>query len=689
MTEAVVDFEDQQETQQSSRRGYLHLIVLVVLSVVAMFSVLWVVADQNADDKQYLSTFQELRVLSLKMVKFAAEASTAKVEGFSLLKSAREEFQQNVTSLRQGNAESGLPPLPSETETELQALEGRWDDFSKNAETILMAEGTIRILKEFARAINDVMPGLVKVSDDIAASIVKTGADAQTVNLATRQLLLSQRIEASINKLLQGGEVAAQATDQFGRDASTFSRVLEGMLKGDRELRLRRVSNANVRAKLSEASNLFRTAKELVAKILERSPELFRAQDAANKIFVVSDGLSSDIELLSERYQFIIEERETSYGLGFIFGVIALAALVLLGLQLKWDGDRRLRETELDKMGTDEKNQRNQEAILRLLDEIGGLAEGDLTISATVTDDFTGAIADAFNYAIEAIRRLVGTINETTVQVSSAAEETQATALHLAEASNQQAHDITAAGAAINEMAASVQQVSANANTASEVAKQSVDIAKKGAGTVRSTIQGMDAIRENIQETSKRIKRLGESSQEIGDIVELINDIADQTNILALNASIQAAMAGEAGRGFAVVADEVQRLAERSGNATKQIEALVRTIQTDTNEAVISMEQSTSGVVTGTRLAQDAGKALEEIERVSIHLANLIENISQAARQQSSAASNVSKTMATIQEITNQTSAGTSETAASIGNLAELANELRKSVAGFRLPAVG
>ncbi len=677
------------DTKQPSRRGYLHLILIILGSVIFMFVVLWHVANENDKDKKYLSLLQELRVLSLRMVKYATEASDAKVEAFALLKGAREEFDQNVTSLRRGDAEAEMPSLPPATEQELSALEGRWGDFSRNAEVILAAEGTIRILKEFARAINDVMPSLVKVSEDIARSLLRRGADPQLVFMASRQLLLSQRVEASVNKLLQGGEIAAQATDQFGRDASTFSRVLEGMLQGDRALRLRRVSDPGIRAELKKASNLFRTAKELVAKILERSPDLFKAQDSAAKIFILSDGLVADIELLFERYQFVIEGRETSYGLGSIFGVIALSALILLGLQLKWDGDKRLRESELAKRNTEADNQRNQEAILRLLDEIGGLAEGDLTVAATVTDDFTGAIADAFNYAIEAMTRLVATINETTVQVSSAAEETQATARHLAEATNQQAQDITAAGTAINEMAASVQQVSANATTASEVARQSVDIAKKGANTVQSTIQGMDAIRENIQETSKRIKRLGESSQEIGDIVELINDIADQTNILALNASIQAAMAGEAGRGFAVVADEVQRLAERSGGATKQIEALVRTIQTDTNEAVISMEQSTSGVVTGTRLAQDAGRALEEIEGVSIHLADLIENISQASRQQSAAASNVSNTMNTIQEITAQTSRGTAETAASIGNLAELANELRRSVAGFRLPDAG
>ncbi|MBD3668133.1 MAG: chemotaxis protein, partial [Kangiella sp.] len=295
------------------------------------------------------------------------------------------------------------------------------------------------------------------------------------------------------------------------------------------------------------------------------------------------------------------------------------------------------------------------------------------------------AIADSFNLTIDQLRGVVGAINEAVDQVSKSAEETQQTSTALAEASRQQAQEITGASAAINEMAVSIEQVSANASESSQVAEKSVEIAKKGGEVVRNTIRGMDTIREQIQETSKRIKRLGESSQEIGNIVSLINDIADQTNILALNAAIQASAAGEAGRGFAVVADEVQRLAERSSNATKQIEALVKTIQTDTNEAVISMEDTTSEVVRGARLAQDAGVALEEIETVSTNLADLIQSISNAARQQAASAGHVSNTMTVIQEITTQTSEGTQETARSIGKLTELSEDLRRSVSGFKL----
>ena len=334
-----------------------------------------------------------------------------------------------------------------------------------------------------------------------------------------------------------------------------------------------------------------------------------------------------------------------------------------------------------------EQNDRNQQAILRLLDEMGSLADGDLTVEATVTEDITGTIADSFNYAIEELRKLVATVNETAIMVDSAAKQTESTASHMAKAADNQSREINAATESIVSMAASIEEVSGNAERSSDVARHSVEVAHKGGEAVRRTIDGMNAIRETIQDTSKRIKRLGESSQEIGNIIELINDIAEQTNILALNASIQASMAGEAGRGFAVVADEVQRLAERSTNATKQIEVLVRTIQADTNEAVVSMERSTTDVVGGALLAENAGAALDEIEQVSNQIASLVQNISGSARQQAGAAADVTRRTTRLREISEQAGRATTATAAAVSKLSELASQLRQTVAGFTLPS--
>ena len=353
-------------------------------------------------------------------------------------------------------------------------------------------------------------------------------------------------------------------------------------------------------------------------------------------------------------------------------------------------GELSVRESILTREQLEEQasqNERNQAAILQLLDELADLAEGDLTVHASVTENFTGAIADSINFAIDQLRGLVSNINGLSHQVAKAVDGTQDTASKLALASESHAKEIGASSKAINEMAVSIDQVSSNAAESAAVAERAVEIANNGAEVVQDTIIGMDTIRGQIQETSKRIKRLGESSQEIGDIVSLINDIADQTNILSLNAAIQASMAGDAGRGFAVVADEVQRLAERSSAATKQIAALVKTIQTDTNEAVISMEQTTSEVVGGAKRAQDAGVALEEIEGVSTSLAELIQNISNAARQQAVSAGHVSNTMNVIQEITGQTANSSEITAKNISELASMATQMRNSVEGFKLPA--
>ncbi len=366
----------------------------------------------------------------------------------------------------------------------------------------------------------------------------------------------------------------------------------------------------------------------------------------------------------------------------------ALIIAVLLGLLIRqrFIVRQRLLRSEKQIQESMAQNQRNQEAILRLLDEMGDLAEGDLTVQLSVTEDITGTIADSINYAIEALRDLVSTINNTSVRIAEAAQETRQVTERLAKAGENQAWQIDASSKTVNQMAQAMDDVSHKMASSAEVAEKSVGIANEGGQRGRRTIQGMDAIREHIQETSKRIKRLGESSQEIGDIVALINDIADQTNILALNAAIQDSAAGEAGRGFAVVADEVQRLAERSSNATRRIEALVKTIQADTNEAIISMDKSTSEVVDGAGLAEKAGEALEEIESVSARLAQLISSISRAANQVTEMTSRVSTTMSSINALTAENSEGTVSTASYVAKLDQLAQELRQSVSGFRLP---
>lgn len=661
---------------QGSNPTLMTMIAIVAIAVAALLYVIFTVNKDAGRDKTYIGYTSDLRVLSQEIAKNSSEAADGKAEAFGQLRTSRDRFETLFNHLVNGNPDVDLPALETEDIGTLQEL---WGNVRDNADQILNSEEVVLQLHQVAITLNDTIPQLQVEYDDVVQILLESDASASQVSVAQRQSLLAERIVRSVNKVLAGGEDAVTAADRFGRDVNLFGRVLDGMVEGNAVMGIEKVEDEDAVFGLEAIADLFEFVNGNVDTILETSPELFRVREAANTIFEKSQGLLDETSKLNERLQTRADTRFVSDELGYALLLVVILAIIGIAMIIKKETDRRFEKEAAQ-------NEQNQNAILRLLDELADLADGDLTTEATVTEDFTGAIADSINFAIDQMRQLVTAINETAVKVAGAAQETQATAIHLADASEHQAQEIAGASAAINEMAVSIDQVSSNAAESAAVAERSVAIAKKGAEIVQSTIRGMDNIREQIQETSKRIKRLGESSQEIGDIVSLINDIADQTNILSLNAAIQAAMAGDAGRGFAVVADEVQRLAERSSAATKQIEALVKTIQSDTNEAVISMEQTTAEVVRGARFAQDAGVALEEIENVSKSLADLIQNISNAARQQSSSAGHISNTMNVIQEITSQTSAGTTATAKSIGKLAELANQLRNSVAGFKLP---
>ncbi len=636
---------------------------------------------------------EDLRVLSQQLAKNSSEAAQGNAQAFTELKTAVDTFdnkQKGLSTELGNNFFTKIDATPRAiVDNEFAALRLTWADVKGDAEIILGSVETVTGLYDIQAELTATIPQIQFLYTSVNDILLDSGAAAEQVFYSGRQMLFAERINRSFQRVLQGGEDAAAAAENFGQDVETFAGVLDGMLNGDVMLGISRVTDRDAISALEEVVVLFQQVKDNVEYVIRSTEPLFKVQQASARIFDRSNRLQAQSEALADAYRRQSENLDVMsghYWYSIAGGSMVLIFLFLLGLQIRAADKRRESQVVVQASREREQNERNQQAIIRLLDEMEGLADGDLTANATVTEDFTGAIADAMNYTIDQLRSLVSTINESVSRLSGATEETQGISNELAQASKNQAQEITGASAAINEMAVSIEQVSANAAESTLVAEKSVDIAKKGGEVVRNTIRGMDTIREQIQETSKRIKRLGESSQEIGDIVSLINDISDQTNILALNAAIQASMAGEAGRGFAVVADEVQRLAERSGNATKQIEALVKTIQTDTNEAVISMEASTAEVVRGARLAQDAGVALEEIERVSSNLAELIQNISNAARQQAASAGHVSNTMNVIQEITNQTLQGTLNTASSIGKLAELADELNGSVAGFKLP---
>lgn len=618
-----------------------------------------------------------IQVNSQRLAVQGREAVGGNAASFAAFRATKNQIESDAKLLTERFG--GTAGVSGPIDTVLQT----WAPLGKSADQLLASEKAVTDLAGNADRFNQRVPQLQAQLDEVVRAMSSSGSPASQVYLAVRQNVLVGNLARRLTEVRAGGPTAQIAGDALNRDLGVFDSVFTGLRQGGSG-EVQRVTAPAAVAALNQANTLWVEMKKDLDAILGSSQNLFRAQAAASSITTGSDKLLSDSQGLFRALTAFGSLRDTSIlggvWVSIVSGVIVLLALA--GLLFSLNRAQRVRY-----QSTKELNDRNQEAIMRLLDEMGSLAEGDLTVKATVTEDMTGAIADSINFAVEQLRSLVQTITDTSVQVASSAQETQATAMHLAEAAEHQAQEISSASDRISEIAASINQVSKNSAESADVAQRSVQIATKGAGVVRETIAGMDSIRDQIQETSKRIKRLGESSQEIGSIVELINDISEQTNILALNAAIQAASAGEAGRGFAVVADEVQRLAERASNATKRIETLVQTIQSDTNEAVSSMEQTTAEVVSGARLAEDAGTALGEIERVSNDLSSLIQGISSAAQQQSSAASNITATMNTIQSITAQTSQGANQTAESIGNLAQLAADLRRSVADFKLPA--
>ncbi|WP_256644225.1 methyl-accepting chemotaxis protein [Stenotrophomonas sp. 9(2022)] len=624
----------------------------------------------------------DLQVLSQQLANQGRDAVGGNAQAFTAFKATRNAIEQNVSTLqgRYGN-EPGVSKA-------ITTLSDTWSPLGKQAGQLVASEPAVLALAGNANNFTGAVPGLQAQLNELVRAMSASGAPASQVYSALQQVVVAGSMARRVTEMRAGGAAAAASGDALARDITVFSQVLDGLRNGNEDLGITAVRGAGAVAALEQSQQKWEAMKQDADAILASSRQLFAAQSAANALGQGSSRMLDDSRKLFEAFSSFGSVSDTRLFPNFWIGVIsgALSLIAIIGF-VSTSVRSRSREQELRYQTQVEFNSRNQQAIMRLLDEISSLGEGDLTVKASVTEDMTGAIADAINYAVDELRHLVTTINDTSAKVAVSTQETQATAMQLAEAAGHQANQITSASDRIGEIAASIEQVSRNSAESADVAQRSVVIAAEGAGVVRETIQGMDQIRDQIQETSKRIKRLGESSQEIGSIVELINDISEQTNILALNAAVQAASAGEAGRGFAVVADEVQRLAERTSGATRRIENLVQAIQADTNEAVTSMEQTTAEVVSGARLAEDAGTALTEIERVSNALNTLIKNISIAAQQQSAAASDITRTMGVIRQITGQTSQGAGQTAESIGHLAQLAADLRRSVADFKLPA--
>ena len=659
--------------------GLAGLILMTVFSLLAA----------NRGSAQVAASGQAL-MQSQRLAKSASQALIGSAQAFPEVRDSADVLARNVRGLNVGAGD--IAAAPSGVQEVLAPILPLVERTEKNAAIVLNQRATLTRVGEALRSINHQSGDLLETAETVSSLKLQQDASPAELSAVGQLVMLTQRIGKSANEFLTMEGVSPEAVFLLGKDLNSFREIGQGLLDGNPELRLPGTKDPQTRERLTALMKQYEETRKQASSILGNLQGLVSAREAQASIVAESEPLRKGLEAVQERLS-----RDTGFG-GLSLFLLLLAALVLLlggaGLLRLYvraqeeraaaaEGQRVAAEREQQE--AKRVNDANQAAILRLMNELQAVAEGDLTQQATVTEDITGAIADSVNYTVEELRTLVSQVQGTVGRVTDTTQQVEATSTELLAASSEQLREIRDTGESVLQMAGRINDVSGQAQETAAVARQSLDAAESGLRAVQNTIGGMNSIRDQIQETSKRIKRLGESSQEIGEITELISDITEQTNVLALNAAIQAASAGEAGRGFSVVAEEVQRLAERSGDATRQIAALVKTIQTDTQDAVGAMERSTQGVVEGARLSDAAGTALGEIDRVSRQLAELIGSISNQALSEAQSANVVAANIQHIFAVTEQTGEGTRSTAQMVRELSRTAEELKQSVARFKI----
>ena len=662
-------------TTQIQILGAIAFVLLVVTGGLVFMD-----TKSRSENSTYVTIASQMQYHTQRLAKAAGQAARGLQLAFPQVQDSRDEFANYLAILQNGGFAFGND-VPSaahndELKSRLEELAQRWPESANAATAILAAQRDLVALAENIAQIRVGSEEMATLSQELTGLMTQSGSPPAQVLRANRLTFLAERLGRGSAEILGSEIIDPVVPFLIGKDTNDLRGLIRALEAGSEPLGILAIKDPETKAKLTQLKDQFALFEKSVGPILRELQKLVSARQAGAQLVSASESLQNSVAKLQDT---LTSEKPVASLIAVIaFAGLFFIVLVLMVLVFLADTRRRAAEAETE-------NRRNQEAILRLLNEMGDLADGDLTIKAQVTEDITGAIADSMNYTIDELRNLVTGVNNAAIQVTQKTAQAQSISNELLSAAERQSKEIEETTSQVLQVSKSISEVSTTAEEGARVAQRSLAAADKGRLAVQNSISGMNDIREQIQETSKRIKRLGESSQEIGEIVELISDITEQTNVLALNAAIQAASAGEAGRGFSVVAEEVQRLAERSGEATKQIGAIVKTIQADTQDAVAAMEKSTQGVVEGAKLSDAAGQALTEIDSVTKNLAQLIQNISTATQVQANATNRVAQNMQDILEITRQTTRGTQQTAGSIRDLAAVAQELKSSVAGFKL----